>query len=182
MLPRGGDTAEICIICVPVRRGYAFAVNDFIVWRALVQGKPQPQRKDLPVWVEGRDNVYSFGHADHLIFIIQTYVRKINRENSDLDWKLAFSVKGVGNCDLPSQFKELFIIANTGIAYNTFIHVPYVFLTDEWKNFSTSHYVTQSDNSFVGFKATKSLIGLVVAYTNDGTDSSALCNYSVYYR
>lgn len=84
MLPRGGDTAEVCIIRVPVRRGYAFAVNDFVGRRALVQGKPQPQRKDLPVWVEGRDNVYSFGHADHLIFIIQTYVRKINRKNSDL--------------------------------------------------------------------------------------------------
>lgn len=84
MLPRGGDTAEVCIIRVPVRRGYAFAVNDFIIWCALVQGKPQPQRKDLPVGVEGRDNIYSFGHTDHLTTIIQTYVRKINRENSDL--------------------------------------------------------------------------------------------------
>lgn len=95
MLPRGGDTAEVCIIRVPVRRGYAFAVNDFVGWRALVQGKPQPQRKDLPVWVEGRDNVYSFGHADHLIFIIQTYVRKINRKNSDLDAHFLMSPDGV---------------------------------------------------------------------------------------
>lgn len=84
MLPRGGDTAEVCIIRVPVRRGYTFTVYDFIIWRAFVQREPQPQRQDLPVGVEGRDNVYSFGHADHLIFIIQTYVRKINRENSDL--------------------------------------------------------------------------------------------------
>lgn len=36
MLPRGGDTAEICIICVPIRHGYAFAVNDFVGWCALV--------------------------------------------------------------------------------------------------------------------------------------------------
>lgn len=63
MLPRGGDTAEICIIRVPVRRGYAFAVDDFIIWRALVQGEPQPQRQDLPVGVEGRDNVYPFRHV-----------------------------------------------------------------------------------------------------------------------
>ena len=101
---------------------------------------------------------------------------------SDLEWKLAFSVQGIGNCNLPSKFKELLIIANTGASYNTFIYVPYAFLTDEWKNFSTSHYVTQSDNSFVGFKATKLLISLVVAYTNDGTDSSSVCSYSVYYR
>lgn len=62
MLARGGDTAEICIICVPIRHGYAFAVNDFVGWCALVQGEPHPQRKDLPVGVEGRDNVYSFRH------------------------------------------------------------------------------------------------------------------------
>lgn len=36
MLPRGGNTAEICIICVPIRHGYAFAVNDFVGWCALV--------------------------------------------------------------------------------------------------------------------------------------------------
>mgnify|MGYP001276831025 CR=1 FL=1 len=102
--------------------------------------------------------------------------------NTNFEWKLAFSVQGVGSRNLPSQFKELFIIANTGIAYNTFIHVPYAFLTDEWQNFSTSHYVTQSDNSFVGFRATKSLINLEVSYTNNGTDSSSLCKYSVYYR
>ena len=84
MLPRGGDTTEVCIIRVPVRHGQAFAVDDFVGWRALVQGEPQPERQDLPVGVEGRDNVYSFGHTDHLYFIIQTYVRKINRENSDL--------------------------------------------------------------------------------------------------
>lgn len=83
MLPRGGDTTEVCIIRVPVRHGQAFAVDDFVGWRALVQGEPQPERQDLPVGVEGRDNVYSFGHTDHLYFIIQTYVRKINRENSD---------------------------------------------------------------------------------------------------
>ena len=85
MLPRGGDTTEVCIIRVPVRHGQAFAVDDFVGWRALVQGEPQPERQDLPVGVEGRENVYSFGHTDHLYFIIQTYVRKINRENSDLD-------------------------------------------------------------------------------------------------
>lgn len=62
MLPRGGDTAEVCIIRVPVRHGYAFAVDDFVGWRGLVQGEPQPERKDSPVWVEGRDNVYSFRH------------------------------------------------------------------------------------------------------------------------
>ena len=101
---------------------------------------------------------------------------------TNFEWKLAFSVQGAGSRNLPSQFKELFIIANTGIAYNTFIHVPYAFLTDEWQNFSTSHYVTQSDNSFVGFRATKSLINLEVSYTNNGTDSSSLCKYSVYYR
>lgn len=102
--------------------------------------------------------------------------------NSDLVWKLAFSVQGVGNCDLPSEYRELLIIANAGTAYNSFIYVPHTFLTDQWQNFSTSDYVTQADNSFVGFKATKSLISLVVAYTNNGTDSSALCSYSVYYR
>ena len=102
--------------------------------------------------------------------------------NTNFEWKLAFSVQGVGNNDLPTKFKELLIITNTGTSYNTFIHVPHTFLTNEWQNFSTSHYVTQSDNSFVGFKATKSLISLVVSYTNNGTDSSALCSYSVYYR
>ena len=101
---------------------------------------------------------------------------------SDLEWKLAFSVQGVGNCDLPSEYRELLIIANAGTAYNSFIYVPHTFLTDQWQNFSTSDYVTQADNSFIGFKATKSLISLVVAYTNNGTDSSALCSYSVYYR
>ena len=62
MLARGGDTAEVCIIRVPVRHGYAFAVDDFVGWRALVQRKPQPEWKDLPVRVEGRDNIYSFRH------------------------------------------------------------------------------------------------------------------------
>lgn len=88
VLSRDGQTAEVCIIRVPVRQGYAFTVDDFVGWRALVQGEPQPQRQDLPVGIEGRDNVYSFGHTDHLIYIIQTYVRKINRENSDLENKI----------------------------------------------------------------------------------------------
>lgn len=70
MLPRGGDTAEICIIRVPVRRGYAFAVDDFIIWRALVQGEPQPQRQDLPVRIEGRDNVYPFRHVCITSFLL----------------------------------------------------------------------------------------------------------------
>ena len=63
MLPRGGDTAEICIICVPIRHGYTFTVYDFVGWRAFVQREPQPQRQDLPVGVEGRDNVYPFRHV-----------------------------------------------------------------------------------------------------------------------
>lgn len=62
MLARGGDTAEVCIIRVTVRHGYAFAVDDFVGWCALVQGEPQPERQDLPIGVEGRDNVYSFRH------------------------------------------------------------------------------------------------------------------------
>ena len=63
MLPRGGNTAEICIIRVPIRHGYTFTVYDFIIWRAFVQREPQPQRQDLPVRIEGRDNVYPFRHV-----------------------------------------------------------------------------------------------------------------------
>lgn len=70
MLPRGGDTAEVCIIRVPVRRGYAFTVYDFVGWCALVQGEPQPQRQDLPVRIEGRDNVYPFRHVCITSFLL----------------------------------------------------------------------------------------------------------------
>ena len=114
--------------------------------------------------------------------ITEALQQSITVLNTNFEWKLAFSVQGAGNRNLASQFKELLVIANAGAAYNTFIHVPHTFLTNEWQNFSTSHYVTQSDNSFVGFKATKSFISLVVSYTNNGTDSSSLCKYSVYYR
>ena len=115
MLPRGGDTAEVCIIRVPVRHGYAFAVDDFIIWRALVQGEPQPQRQDLPVGVEGRDNIYSFGHTDHLYFIIQTYVRKINRENSDLTPQLIGSTTSADGTISSANFsKYRFLIVRIG--------------------------------------------------------------------
>lgn len=70
MLARDGHAAEVCIIRVPAWHGQAFAVDDFIIWRALVQGKPQPQRKDLPVWVEGRDNVYPFRHVCITSFLL----------------------------------------------------------------------------------------------------------------
>lgn len=38
MLARGGDTAEVCIIRVPVRHGQAFAIYNFVGGRAFVQG------------------------------------------------------------------------------------------------------------------------------------------------
>lgn len=115
MLPRGGDTAEVCIIFIPIRHRQALAVYDLIGRSALIKGEPQPERKDSPVGIEGRDNVYSFGHANHLIFIIQTYVRKINRENSDLTPQLIGSTTSADGTISSANFsKYRFLIVRIG--------------------------------------------------------------------
>lgn len=115
VLSRDGQTAEVCIIRVSIRHGQAFAIYDLIIWSPLVQGQPQPERHDLPVWVEGRDNVYSFRHIDHLYFIIQTYVRKINRENSDLTPQLIGSTTSADGTISSANFsKYRFLIVRIG--------------------------------------------------------------------